>query len=275
MPKDPVCGMEVEQQAAVATREIEGTVYYFCSDSCTQKFDADPGVYLQGEQRAEASVIGSATTGVNPQLSGPVRVELPIVNLECATCARTIESALKELDGVKNATVNFATARAHVEYDQTRVSLADMDRTVRQAGYTMGGADAQIGIQDLRCASCVTLIEDTLKEVPGVLGASVNVAAQQANIGYLPGMTTPANLVQAIESTGYRTVKPPPETTAEDAEQASRQAEYRKLRNRFVFSGVLAAIILTGTFGEFIPVLQAVPQSINWIILFIFVDSRR
>jgi Cu(I)/Ag(I) efflux system membrane fusion protein len=40
---DPSCGMEIETAAAAATRDYRGQRYYFCSRSCLQRFEADPG----------------------------------------------------------------------------------------------------------------------------------------------------------------------------------------------------------------------------------------
>ena len=42
---DPVCGMAIEESAAAGTATYEGKTYYFCSSSCQQRFEADPGQY--------------------------------------------------------------------------------------------------------------------------------------------------------------------------------------------------------------------------------------
>ena len=42
---DPVCGMKVDPASAAATREHDGTTFYFCSTSCAATFDADPHRY--------------------------------------------------------------------------------------------------------------------------------------------------------------------------------------------------------------------------------------
>ncbi len=39
---DPVCGMETNDKDAFTPVEYEGGVYYFCSDNCRGKFEADP-----------------------------------------------------------------------------------------------------------------------------------------------------------------------------------------------------------------------------------------
>lgn len=49
MAKDPVCGMMVDEEKAVATSEYKGETYYFCSHDCKVAFDKDPERYLSGE----------------------------------------------------------------------------------------------------------------------------------------------------------------------------------------------------------------------------------
>ncbi|MCB0191528.1 MAG: heavy metal translocating P-type ATPase [Anaerolineae bacterium] len=272
MVKDPVCGMEIDPAAAVAKRSIDGSDYYFCSDHCAETFDADPDQYIPGQEghsQGATPQAHSATTGYNPDLPGPVSVEMPIVNLDCATCVQTIERALRKLDGMQQATVNFATAKAHVTYDPARLSLTHIQQTMKKAGYTVGGADAIFKIKDLHCASCVSFIEEALRETPGVLKATVNLATQTANVSYLPGTATPDSMRQAIESVGYKTESQPEATPPEDAERVAREAEYRDLRNRFSVAAVLSVLVLALSFGEFIPGLKAIPQAVAWIILFV------
>ena len=42
---DPVCGMTIDPKTAAATREHDGTTFYFCNTGCADKFDADPHRY--------------------------------------------------------------------------------------------------------------------------------------------------------------------------------------------------------------------------------------
>ena len=43
---DPVCGMEVTAETAAGAWEHDGTVYYFCSTGCLERFRAEPGRFL-------------------------------------------------------------------------------------------------------------------------------------------------------------------------------------------------------------------------------------
>jgi len=43
--KDPVCGMQIEQDDAFGPVDHEGRAYYFCSDDCKETFEEDPDDY--------------------------------------------------------------------------------------------------------------------------------------------------------------------------------------------------------------------------------------
>jgi len=60
-----------------------------------------------------------------------------------------------------------------------------------------------IGIRGIHCASCVSVIEEALAAVPGVLQAVVNLAAERGTVTYDPARVTPTALVKAIAETGY------------------------------------------------------------------------
>jgi YHS domain-containing protein len=46
MAKDPVCGMDVEEQTAQHKSEYQGQTYYFCAAGCKRAFDKEPEKYL-------------------------------------------------------------------------------------------------------------------------------------------------------------------------------------------------------------------------------------
>jgi YHS domain-containing protein len=51
---DPVCGMAVPTNAAVATRMHQGHTYYFCSEGCAQDFDKDPDRYTVSKSKPQS-----------------------------------------------------------------------------------------------------------------------------------------------------------------------------------------------------------------------------
>jgi Cu+-exporting ATPase len=79
----------------------------------------------------------------------PTHVELPIAGMTCASCANRIERKLNGLDGVE-ATVNFATERATVDYDPAAVAPEQLLAAVEAAGYraTLPAAPAPAASSD-------------------------------------------------------------------------------------------------------------------------------
>ena len=48
MAKDPVCGMNVDEEAAAGNSVHKGKTYYFCCSSCKAKFEKEPDKYAKG-----------------------------------------------------------------------------------------------------------------------------------------------------------------------------------------------------------------------------------
>ncbi|HEX6601955.1 MAG TPA: heavy metal translocating P-type ATPase, partial [Solirubrobacterales bacterium] len=63
------------------------------------------------------------------------RLELPVEGMTCSSCAGRVEKSLNQLEGVE-ATVNFATERASVEFDPAQVAPEDLVEAVAGVGYS-------------------------------------------------------------------------------------------------------------------------------------------
>ncbi|MCU4752374.1 heavy metal translocating P-type ATPase [Halobacteria archaeon AArc-curdl1] len=62
------------------------------------------------------------------------RTDLSLSGMSCTTCASTIEDSLEDVDGVQEASVNFATERADVSHDSD-VPVEELIEAVEAAGY--------------------------------------------------------------------------------------------------------------------------------------------
>lgn len=62
---------------------------------------------------------------------------IPVLEMTCAACAVSVESILKTLPGIIDASVNFASARVSVEYLPNMVSIQDMRKAVQAMGYDL------------------------------------------------------------------------------------------------------------------------------------------
>ena len=59
---------------------------------------------------------------------------LKVEGMTCAACAKTIERVSKKLPGVEDASVNIATEKLKISYDDSLIKLADIQNAVEKAG---------------------------------------------------------------------------------------------------------------------------------------------
>jgi Cu+-exporting ATPase len=136
-----------------------------------------------------------------------------IGGMSCTSCAQSIEKGLLREKGVANASVNFATEKAVVEYDPEKVTLQRIGKVIEQAGYEPlgipkeGGKEATnkitMKITGMTCASCSQTVEGALRKVNGVESANVNLATEKATVVYSPSTVSILDLRKAVENVGY------------------------------------------------------------------------
>lgn len=197
------------------------------------------------------------------------RVDIQLGGMSCASCAMAIENALKGLDGVLSASVNFAASKATVEYDAGKVTLQDMENAVKEVGYRVLSDSVTINIKGMSCASCVQKVENALRVVEGVSSASVNLATSRAAVEYLPG-TKIADMIQAVKDTGYQASVAEEGEDVEDREKAERKKDIRKQAINLAISAPLGILIMLGSFREYWILPSFVPEFLaNSYLLFL------
>jgi Cu+-exporting ATPase len=168
-------------------------------------------------------------------------ITIPVMGMTCANCAMNIERAVKKLDGVEDAQVNFAAEKASVDFDPHKLRLSDMVAKIADAGYSVPTAKIELAITGMTCANCAMTIERTLsRKVPGIVNATVNFAAERASVEYLPDEATVEDMVEAVQKAGYGAVVPQDSSLEDDPEQTARQREIRDQTRKFIVGVVFA-----------------------------------
>ncbi|MDD1719635.1 MAG: heavy metal translocating P-type ATPase [Methanoregulaceae archaeon] len=161
------------------------------------------------------------------------RTELKITGMECATCAVNIEKSLGAVENVSRAEVNYGTGTATVEYESGKVSVGDLEKAIRDAGYGVVYQEAVLKVGGMVCATCVQTIQTALQEIEGVVRATVNLATEKAYVTYNPSVAGIAQMRSAIEAAGYQYLGLAEELT-EEAEKAAVQRDLREKEKRFL-----------------------------------------
>jgi Cu+-exporting ATPase len=161
------------------------------------------------------------------------KLEIPITGMTCANCAATVERTLRRTEGVTDASVSYASERASVAFDPVRVQEEGLVRRIGDAGYGVATARFELPITGMTCASCAATIERALQSrIPGVVAATVNLAAERAVVDVIAGAVGRRQLAKAIEDAGYGVVEAEA-ADLEDAEAAARRAEIREQTRKF------------------------------------------
>lgn len=176
-----------------------------------------------------------------------------ISGMTCASCAKTIEKAVSKLDGIYDATVNFASEKLTVKYDEDRAKEQVIIEAVKKAGYKAKEQtdfrEISIPISGMTCASCAKTIEKTVNKVSGVDAVNVNFATETAVVKYKPSSVAISEINQAIIKAGYKPLEATGNKKTDD-EKERREKEIKTLWRKFVIASVFAVPVLYIAMGH-------------------------
>ncbi|MGZ4846897.1 MAG: heavy metal translocating P-type ATPase [Halobacteriota archaeon] len=119
-----MCALTIERQL-LGQRGVATATVNFALGQATITYDADT---VAPKQLVQA--IRDVGYDVDTE-----RAELEVVGIVCASCVMAIETALKEIPGVIDQSVNPVTAKAVIDYDPSIVTVDKLIQTIRNTGY--------------------------------------------------------------------------------------------------------------------------------------------
>ncbi len=184
------------------------------------------------------------------------RVAIVSINgMTCTSCAAAVEKSVSKLDGVVSASVNFATEKLSVEFDERKLTMEHMKEVVKRTGYELveDGKDKEviIPIQGMTCSSCVMHIEKAVGAIDGVKSVKVNIATEKADISYNPEKTRISDIKQAITNAGYTPLDIESGSSI-DEEKERREKEIKTLWKKFTVSLVFTLPLLFLAMGHMV-----------------------
>jgi copper chaperone CopZ len=118
---------------AIPTTKRRGRVTLWIATAAVVLFAAFP--YYSGPVAGfllSNDSVGAASRPTKPAVE---HVIFGIDGMDCAACARAVESKLKAVPGVRKATVSYEQRRAEVEYDPGSARRPQMEKAIEDAGY--------------------------------------------------------------------------------------------------------------------------------------------
>ncbi|KAG9441214.1 hypothetical protein H6P81_017068 [Aristolochia fimbriata] len=136
-----------------------------------------------------------------------------VTGMTCSACAGSVEKAIKRLPGINNAAVDVLNNRAQVLFYPSFVNEDTIQETIEDVGFEAKLINEEvkegsilrcrIRIRGMTCTSCSTAVESALQALPGVQEALVALATEEAEVRYDPKITSPNQIVQAVDDSGF------------------------------------------------------------------------
>ena len=128
------CAQTIEK-ALLKTEGVDKALVNFATETAHVEYDDKEA----NEKKLTEIIKG---TGYNVA-EGTQRIMMRIGGMTCASCAQTIENALRKKKGVREASVNLATEKAAVTYSPNEISYEEIKDVVEDVGYQVLGREDQ------------------------------------------------------------------------------------------------------------------------------------
>ena len=182
--------------------------------------------------------------------------EITVTGMTCASCSARVEKVVGKLPGVSAASVNLATEKLHLEYDEGQVTFEGVKKAVEEAGYGLERQEETkhvvIPVEGMTCASCVAHIEKAVGKLEGVAGVTVNLATEKADVTYDPVRVRLSGIKKAITDAGY-TPREVDATDAVDHDAERKEREIRVMWTRFIVAASASVPLLYLALVHMIP----------------------
>ncbi|MBS5798831.1 MAG: copper-translocating P-type ATPase [Clostridiales bacterium] len=171
-----------------------------------------------------------------------------IEGMTCSACANRVERATKKLEGVEEASINFATETLMIKYDESKLSKEQIEQTVEKAGYKVHKNTKQytFNIEGMTCSACATRVEKMTSKLEGVESSSVNFATEKLTITIDEDKVSPTQIKNAVEKAGYKVAE------GKVQEEKEEKDPSKALLKRFIFSLIFAVPLLIISMGHMV-----------------------
>ncbi|MHA1343197.1 MAG: heavy metal translocating P-type ATPase [Promethearchaeota archaeon] len=168
------------------------------------------------------------------------KIKIKLGGMTCASCAYKIETKLKNLDGVKLSTVNFANEEATVEYNPKITDYKDFNKAINDLGYKASLSKIDLKVMDKLTEIQFNELIEKIKLIKGVYNVRGNFYAQKLFIEFNELEVDENAIYLKVKQIGYNIEKA---ASSLDKEIESHQKEMRYRFRILIISAIFSLII--------------------------------
>jgi len=184
-------------------------------------------------------------------------IYLPLEHVESEHCASIVDKGLEDVKGVESHKVELNNRRAVITTD-SKEAVSKAVQTIKDLGYDVTTVKHTFPVLGMSCASCANSAENIVKQIPGVINASVNFGTGNLMVEYLPNMTNASRLQKAVQTGGYDLLVEAADRQQETLE-AIHEKKFRELKIKTTWAIILSLpVVVIGMFFMNIPYANAI-----------------
>lgn len=181
--------------------------------------------------------------------------DFTVEGMSCASCVSTIESYVSGIQGVLNITVQLIAQKAHVEYDESQITVSDIKEAFEDIGFQATLLEAsdviKLHVESMDCSICVSSIENALKGKEGVSKVVINLPEREVLVTANTSLTGARDIIECLEETGFHAVVT---EKNQKLESLNRSSEIRERKVKFWIAFIFAIpVLLISMLFPFIP----------------------
>ncbi|MDR0265687.1 MAG: heavy metal translocating P-type ATPase [Sphingobacterium sp.] len=174
-------------------------------------------------------------------------VYIPLEDVESEHCASIVEKGLAQVNGLASYRVELNNHRAAIVPKSSEAVVSSV-KTIKDLGYGVSTLTKTFPVLGMTCASCASSAESMAKYEQGVVNASVNFATGNLTVEYLPNVTDPLKIQQAVRAGGYDLLIED-ESTQQETLEAIHAEKFHKLKIKTRWAVLLSLpVVIIGMF---------------------------
>ncbi len=174
-------------------------------------------------------------------------VYIPLEDVESEHCASIVEKGLAQVKGLASYRVELNNHRAAIVPKDSEAVVSSV-KTIKDLGYGVSTLTKTFPVLGMTCASCASSAESMAKYEQGVVNASVNFATGNLTVEYLPNVTDPLKIQQAVQAGGYDLLIED-ESTQQETLEVIHAEKFHKLKIKTRWAVLLSLpVVIIGMF---------------------------
>lgn len=183
-----------------------------------------------------------------------MRTTVAIQGMTCGACTSAVEGGFKNVDGVLQFNISLLAERAVITHDPSKLSADQIVETIEDRGFdakvlssteessqtASSSATVHLKVYGLPDSESAFALESSIRSLPGVTAASVNLSTSRATVTHQPSVTGLRAIVGVIEKAGFNALVADSDDNNAQLESLAKTKEIQEWRTAFRTSATFA-----------------------------------